>query len=74
MFGKKSLFQEGIDPRCTYCANGAALEEGKILCAKKGIMSAGDHCGKFKYDPLKRIPPKPTRLDTDKLSPEDFRL
>ena len=74
MFGKKNLFQEGIEPRCTYCAHGAALEEGKVLCAKKGVTAAGGHCGKFKYDPLKRVPPKPTRLETSKLSAEDFRL
>lgn len=74
MFGKKSLFQEGIEPRCAYCAKGASLEEGKVLCAKKGIVSAGAHCGKFQYDPLKRVPPKPAALDTSKLSPDDFRL
>ncbi|MCI8651883.1 MAG: hypothetical protein HFF05_05535 [Oscillospiraceae bacterium] len=74
MFGKKNLFQEGIEPRCTYCAHGAALEEGKVLCAKKGVTAAGGHCGKFKYDPLKRVPPKPARLETSKLSAEDFRL
>lgn len=74
MFGKKDLFQENIEPRCAYCAKGAPLEEGRILCAKKGVMSAGSHCPRFRYDPLKRVPPKPTMLDTSKLSPEDFRL
>lgn len=74
MFGKKDLFQEHIEPRCAYCAKGAPLEEGRILCAKKGVMSAGSHCPRFRYDPLKRVPPKPAALDTSKLSPEDFRL
>ncbi len=74
MFGKKALFQENIEPRCAYCAKGAPLEEGKILCAKKGVVPAGGQCGKFRYDPLKRIPPRPAVLDTGKLSQEDFRL
>lgn len=73
MFGKK-LFQADIDPRCAYCAKGAPLEEGRILCAKKGVVRPDGHCGRFEYDPLKRVPPKPARLDTSKLSPEDFRL
>ena len=53
MFGKKKLFQENIEPRCVYCAKGAPLEEGRILCSKKGVVGGGDRCGRFQYDPLK---------------------
>lgn len=74
MFGKKKLFQENIEPRCAYCAKGAPLEGERILCAKKGVVRAGDRCGGFRYDPLKRVPPKPATLDTSKLKDEDFRL
>ena len=74
MFGKKKLFQENIEPRCVYCDKGAPLEEGRILCSKKGVVGGGDRCGRFQYDPLKRVPPKPAALDTSKLSLEDFRL
>lgn len=74
MFGKKKLFQENIEPHCAYCAKGAPLEEGRILCAKRGVVSAGSSCPKFQYDPLKRVPPKPAVLDTSKLSSEDFQL
>lgn len=74
MFGKKTLFQENIEPRCAYCAKGAPLEEGRILCAKKGVVPAGGSCLWFQYDPLKRVPPKPNLLDTSKISPEDLRL
>ena len=68
------LFQKKIDPRCAYCAKGAPLEEGRILCAKKGVVDPGNHCPSFKYDPLKRVPPKPVTLDTSKLDDDDFRL
>ena len=74
MFGKKTLFDENIDPRCAYCAKGAPLEEGRVLCAKKGVVRADSHCGRFQYDPLKRVPPKPAVLDTSRLKEEDFRL
>ncbi len=68
------LFQKNIEPRCSYCAKGALLEEGQILCAKRGVVAPGDRCPSFRYDPLKRVPPKPARLDTSRLSDEDFRL
>lgn len=74
MFGKKKLFQENIEPRCAYCAKGAPLEEGRILCGKKGVVPAGGSCPRFQYDPLKRVPPKPAVLDTSRLKEEDFRL
>ena len=51
MFGKKTLFQENIDPRCAYCAKGAPLEEGRVLCSKKGVIRADGRCGSFRYDP-----------------------
>lgn len=68
------LFQKKIEPRCAYCAKGATLEEGRILCAKKGVVSPGGHCAAFCYDPFRRVPPKPSSLDTSKLKDEDFRL
>lgn len=75
MFGKKkALFQEDIDPRCAYCANGSLLEGEQILCAKKGVVSASGSCRAFRYDPLKRVPPKPAVLEPSKHAPEDFRL
>ena len=68
------LFQKSIEPRCAYCAKGAPLEGGQVLCRKKGVVAPGGSCGGFRYDPLKRTPPKPAVLDTGKLKDEDFRL
>lgn len=68
------LFQKNIEPRCAYCARGVSLGEDKVLCAKKGVVSPADHCPRFQYDPMKRIPPKPAVLDTGRLRNEDFRL
>lgn len=74
MFGRKKLFQTEIEPRCAYCTKGASVGEGRVLCPKKGIVAATSHCGRFRYDPLKRVPPKPAVLDTGKYSDEDFQL
>ena len=68
------LFQKDIEPRCTYCARGSHLEEDKVLCGKKGVVSAGGSCRAFKYDPLKRVPPVPAEPDFSKLKDEDFTL
>ena len=68
------LFQKKIEPRCAYCARGRALDGDQVVCPKKGVMSAGSHCRSFKYDPLKRVPPRPAVLDTAKLKEEDFSL
>ena len=69
-----SLFQKKIEPRCAYCAHGRALEEDQIVCPKKGVMSAGSHCRSFRYDPLKRVPPRPVKLPGTTLRDEDFQL
>ena len=38
------LFQKDIEPRCTYCSRGTRLDEEKILCPKRGLVSPGEHC------------------------------
>ena len=68
------LFEKDMDPRCAYCKRGALLDEGRVMCLRKGIVSAGDSCRKFRYDPLKRVPPKPVKADFSRLKDEDFTL
>ena len=69
-----NLFQKKIEPRCTYCAHGRAMGEDQVVCPKKGVMAAGSHCRYFKYDPLKRVPPRPAKFSGGNLSGEDFKL
>ena len=68
------LFQKKIEPRCTYCGRGRALSEDQVICDRKGGMSAGSSCRSFKYDPLKRVPPRPAKADFSRLKDEDFVL
>ena len=68
------LFQKKMEPRCAYCARGRALDGDQVVCPKKGVMSAGSHCRSFKYDPLKRVPPRPAQLAVSRLKDEDFVL
>lgn len=69
-----ALFQKKIEPRCSYCARSRALNDEEVVCSKKGVVSAGSHCRAFKYDPLKRTPPRPARADFSRLTEEDFKL
>ena len=68
------LFRKNIDPRWAYCQRGQQISDREVACVKHGIMAVEDHCRSFKYDPLKRVPPRPAVLDTDKLNEADFSL
>ncbi len=68
------LFEKNIEPHCVYCQWGTPLDENRIVCRKKGIVAAGGSCRRFRYDPLKRIPPKPLAITFDHLKDEDFVL
>ena len=68
------LFRKKIERSCSYCIFGAKLEDGQILCTKRGLRQAEDSCRNFKYDPCKRIPGKPKALDFSRYDEEDFSL
>lgn len=68
------LFRKKIERSCAYCQYGAYLENGKFLCAKKGCRNGDTPCRRFRYDPCKRIPPKPKALDFSRYDAEDFSL
>lgn len=68
------LFRRKIERSCAYCLYGVHLEEGQILCSRKGMRSVDQKCWRFQYDPCKRIPPKNKALDFSKYEEEDFSL
>ena len=68
------LFRKKIEPACLYCRYGTKLDDNLILCCKKGVKAEDDHCFRFRYDPLKRMPQKQKALDFSKYDNEDFSL
>lgn len=68
------LFRKDMEPRCAYCGRGNQINEREVACAKRGIVPVESHCGAFRYDPLKRVPPRPATLHTETLKAEDFSL
>ena len=68
------LFRRKIERKCAYCTHGTALEDGGILCTKKGVRLPESKCFSFRYDPCKRIPHKAKALDFSKYDQEDYSL
>ena len=68
------LFRKNIDPRCAYCRRGVQISEREVACVKRGIMPVEGSCRRFRYDPLKRVPPRPAPLETARLKESDFSL
>jgi len=68
------LFRKKIQRSCAYCTRGVRLEDGSVLCAKKGLKSDNDKCFRFRYDPCKRIPAKAKALDFSRYDDQDYSL
>ena len=68
------LFRKDIDPRCAYCQWGQQLSEREVACVKRGVVAVEHSCRSFRYDTMKRIPPRPVALNMRKLREEDFSL
>ena len=68
------LFDKHIPPRCSYCQWGTPLDEEQMMCVKKGIVAYTGSCRRFRYDPLRRTPPKPLTASFDRFKDEDFTL
>ncbi len=58
---------------CACCEKAEILNDSeRVLCQKHGVVSADYKCRKFRYDPLKRNPSPPLKIEG--LSPEDILL
>ena len=68
------LFRGNIDPRCAYCQFAGTLNDRECMCVKRGVVPMEHHCRAFRYDPLRREPPRPSPLNTDHLREKDFTL
>lgn len=67
------LFRKNIEPRCLYCTRAISLDQSHVACRKRGVVPKEHACRAFRYDPLRRIPPKPAVI-RGHFSDEDFTL
>ena len=68
------LFRKKMPRSCSYCQHGTQLNGEDILCIKRGVVCLNKVCGKFTYDPCKRIPKKAKVSDFSKYSKNDYSL
>lgn len=72
--GFHMLFRKKIDRRCAYCQFGGKISDEQVICQKCGVVPASHQCRRFRYDPLKRVPPKPLAPDFSKYDEKDYSL
>ena len=68
------LFRKKHPRSCEYCVHSTSISDEHTLCVKHGIRAKDVPCRKFRYDPLKRVPPKAKPLDVSQYSSDDFVL
>ncbi len=68
------LFRKHIDPHCGYCRFSAPADNGCVICRKKGIVSETEACRHFRYNPLRRTPPRPLTVDFSQYDSQDYSL
>ncbi len=68
------LFNKNIEPCCAYCQSGTRISETEVACLRRGVVSSAGQCRKFAYDPLKREPPCPAPVPSEKYAQEDFSI
>ena len=68
------LFRKKIDRYCTYCKFSGKVNDDQVICQKCGVVPASHQCRRFRYDPLKRVPPKTAAQDFSKYDHKDFSL
>ena len=67
------LFRKDIEKHCAYCKSGSVINEGQVICSRRGVVDSFRRVLFRSYDPLKRVPPRPATL-RDQYTSEDFSL
>ena len=68
------LFRKKIERYCAYCSFAGKIDEETMICQKCGIVPSTHQCRRFRYDPLKRVPPKAKSEDFSRFDKKDFSL
>ena len=72
---RRGIYGNHIEEICEVCRYGRRAADGEnLLCVHKGVMSRYEHCRKFEYDPLRRIPtraPLPEEHTAEEFSLEE---
>lgn len=72
--GFNMLFRKSIDRYCSYCQFAGRIDGERMICQHCGIVPDSHHCRRFRYDPLKRVPPRPRTQPVSVPEDTDFSL
>ena len=53
------LFRKNIERNCAYCEFAGRIDPQTMICRFCGVVPEDHRCRRFRYDPLKRVPPRP---------------
>lgn len=56
------LYNKDVPQVCAHCLFGQSFSASHELCRRYGPVSPTFTCPHFKYDPLRRTPPRPARI------------
>lgn len=68
------LFRKKLERYCAYCTFAGKISDDQMICQKCGVVPSTHQCRRFRYDPLKRVPPKAKQPDFSKFEQKDFSL
>ncbi len=72
--GGTLLFRKNVAKFCAYCTRAGYVSDDKMLCKHKGFVACDHSCRLFRYDPLKRTPPRLNPKNFSALEEQDFSL
>ena len=55
------LFRKNIERYCSYCQFAGRIDDRTMICRLCGVVPCEHRCRRFRYDPLKRVPPRPQK-------------
>lgn len=68
------LFRKKMPKTCFHCLYANVKGGTEMQCEKRGVRPADLPCWRYKYDPCKRIPPRPKVPDFCAFDDADFSL
>lgn len=68
------LFRKNVAKFCAYCKYAGTVNGERMICKKKGLVPCNSQCRAFRYDPLKRTPPRATAKSFSEFENKDFSL
>ncbi|MBQ7566824.1 MAG: hypothetical protein IJT18_06860 [Oscillospiraceae bacterium] len=68
------LFRKKMERFCAYCAFAGKIDDESVICKKCGVVPSTHHCRRFRYDPLKRVPPQAVTENGEAYRDADFTL